>query len=65
MKFLEIFALLHPDPASESGSGSTDMIESGSNPDPQHCFYQRPLCLKIESKLVWFRHINWKKCPFF
>ncbi len=27
-----IFAL--PDPDSESGSGSTDLIESGSNPDP-------------------------------
>jgi hypothetical protein len=33
-----IFALLDPDPAdSESGSGSTDPIESGSNPDPQPC----------------------------
>jgi hypothetical protein len=28
-----IFALLDPD--SESGSGSTDPIESGFNPDPQ------------------------------
>jgi hypothetical protein len=27
-----IFALLDPDP--DSGSGSTDLIESGSNPDP-------------------------------
>jgi hypothetical protein len=30
-----IFALLDPDPDSESGTGSTDPIESGSNPDPQ------------------------------
>jgi hypothetical protein len=29
-----IFALLDPDPDSESGS--TDLIESGSNPDPKH-----------------------------
>jgi hypothetical protein len=43
MKFLNIFkflwvffALLDPDPNSESGSrvGSTDLIKSGSNPDP-------------------------------
>jgi hypothetical protein len=35
---LVIFALLYPDPDSESGS--TDLIESGSNPDPnpKHCF---------------------------
>jgi hypothetical protein len=36
-----IFALLDPDrdPDSESGNGSTDLIESGSNqdPDPKHC----------------------------
>jgi hypothetical protein len=31
---LVIFALLHPDPDSEYGSGSTDLIESGSNTDP-------------------------------
>jgi hypothetical protein len=42
MKFLNfcqfkwvIFDLLDPD--SESGYGSTDLIESGSNPDPKHC----------------------------
>jgi hypothetical protein len=29
-----IFALLDPDPGSKSGLGSTDLIESGSNPDP-------------------------------
>jgi hypothetical protein len=41
MKFLNlflllwvIFPLLDPDPDSEYGSGSTDLIESGSNPDP-------------------------------
>jgi hypothetical protein len=41
MKFLDfflllwvLFALLDPDPDSESGS--TDLIESGSNPDPKH-----------------------------
>jgi hypothetical protein len=43
MKFLNIFLLLwvifafldpDPDPDSEYGSGSTDLIESGSNPDP-------------------------------
>ncbi len=28
------FALLDLDPESEYGSGSTDLIESGSNPDP-------------------------------
>jgi hypothetical protein len=28
-----IFALLDPDPDSECGSGSTDLIESRSNPD--------------------------------
>jgi hypothetical protein len=28
------FALLDPDPDSEYGAGSTDLIESGSNPDP-------------------------------
>ncbi len=39
-----IFALLAPDPDSESGSESTDLMESGSNPDPdmdpnpQPCF---------------------------
>jgi hypothetical protein len=34
-----IFALLDPYPDSESGSGSNDLIESGSNPepDPQPC----------------------------
>jgi hypothetical protein len=32
-----IFALLDPDPDSEYGSGSTDPIEYGSNPDPQPC----------------------------
>jgi hypothetical protein len=32
-----IFALLDPNPDSEPGSGSTDPIESGSNPDPQPC----------------------------
>ncbi len=47
MKFLKffqllwvIFALLDPDPDSEYGSGSTDLIESGSSPDPdpKPCF---------------------------
>jgi hypothetical protein len=37
-----IFALLYPDPDSEygPGSGSTDLIESGSktDPDPQPCY---------------------------
>jgi hypothetical protein len=43
MKFLPfflllwvIFALLDLDPDSESVYGSTDLIESGSNPDPKH-----------------------------
>jgi hypothetical protein len=31
-----IFALLGPDPDSEYGSGSTYLIESGSNTDPEH-----------------------------
>jgi hypothetical protein len=40
MKFLNfflllwVFALLDLDPDSEYGSGSTDLIESGSNTDP-------------------------------
>ena len=33
-----IFGLLDPDPDSESGSGSTDPIESGFNPDLQPWF---------------------------
>jgi hypothetical protein len=38
-----IFALLDPD--SEYGSGSTDLIESGSNPDPdQISGFRRILC---------------------
>ncbi len=43
MKFLSfflllwvIFALLNPDQDSESGSGSTALIETGSDPDPKH-----------------------------
>jgi hypothetical protein len=31
-----IFALLDPDPDSKSGYGSTDLIESGFHPDPEH-----------------------------
>jgi len=31
-----IFALLDPDSQSGSGYGSTDLIESVSNPDPKH-----------------------------
>jgi hypothetical protein len=45
MKFLNfflflwfIFGLLVPDPESEFGSGSIGLIESGSIPDPEHCF---------------------------
>jgi hypothetical protein len=45
MKFLNFFlflwvtfGLLDQDPDSESRSGSTDLIESGSNPDLKHCF---------------------------
>ncbi len=39
-----IFALLDPDPDSEYGSGSTDPIEYGSNPDPdpQPCYKSLP-----------------------
>jgi hypothetical protein len=36
-----IFALLDPDPDSASGYGSTDLIESGSNPDPDPKGYQK------------------------
>jgi hypothetical protein len=32
-----IFALLDPD--SESGSGSSDLIESGSSPNPKRCCF--------------------------
>ncbi len=37
------FALLNPGPDFEYGSGSIDLIESGSNtdPDPKLCFYVR------------------------
>ncbi len=52
MKFLNyflllwvIFALLDPDPDSEYGSGSTDSIESGFNPDPQPWFMSINSCL--------------------
>jgi hypothetical protein len=31
-----IYALLDPDPDYESGYGSTDLIEPGSNPDLKH-----------------------------
>ncbi len=36
-----IFALLDPNPDSEYGSGSSDLIESGSilDPDPKPCFF--------------------------
>jgi hypothetical protein len=44
MKFINIFLwvifdLLDPDPDCESGPGSSDTIEKGSNPDldPKHC----------------------------
>jgi hypothetical protein len=42
MKFLTFFLLLQVifallDPDSESGSGSTDLIEFGSNSDLKHC----------------------------
>ncbi len=44
MKFLNfflllwfIFVLLDPDLDSETGSGCSDLIESGPNPDPRHC----------------------------
>jgi hypothetical protein len=36
-----IFALLDPDPYSKSVSGSTDLTEFGSNPDPKHCEKQK------------------------
>jgi hypothetical protein len=46
MKFLYIslflwviFALLDPDLDFESGSGSTDLMESGYKLDPKHCLY--------------------------
>jgi hypothetical protein len=35
-----IFAFLDPDPDSESEYGSTDLIESGSEPDPKHWFIE-------------------------
>ncbi len=44
MKFLHfflflqiIFALLDLDPEFETGAGSTDLVEFGSDPDPKHC----------------------------
>jgi hypothetical protein len=42
------FALLDPDPDSESGS--TDLIESGSNSDPdlkQHNKFEKKKCLSL------------------
>jgi hypothetical protein len=40
-----IFALLDPDQDCESGYGSRDPIESGSNPDPdpQHWLYMKEI----------------------
>ncbi len=35
VKWANIVALLDPDPDSEYGSGTTYLIESGSNPDPR------------------------------
>ncbi len=36
--FVGHFSLLDQDPDCESGYQSRDPIESGSNPDPEHCF---------------------------
>jgi hypothetical protein len=47
-----IFALLDPDPDSEYEFGSRDLIESGSNPDPQPCFLQYTLrdAMRVEEE---------------
>jgi hypothetical protein len=57
--FGAIFAPLDPDPGSgyESGYGSTDLIESGANPDPdtKHCnqdSLKRNLYLKSAADLA-------------
>ncbi len=64
MKFLNFFlflwvisALLDPDPDSESGFGSTDLIESGSNPDPnpKHCSSPMPALLQYV-RIISFLH---------
>ncbi len=43
-----IFALLDTDPDSEYGSGSTDPIESGSNPDPIRIRIRNPAINSIQ-----------------
>jgi hypothetical protein len=47
-----ILALLEPDPDSESGPGSTDPTESGSNPDP----------IRNPASAVYKIHILWPTC---
>jgi hypothetical protein len=71
MKFLNfflflwiIFALLDSDPDCESGSGSRDPTESGSNPDPQHWSYgyDPEHCFKVNCPLLLIQFesgFNW------
>jgi hypothetical protein len=49
-----IFALLDPD--SKYGSGSTDLIESGSNPDPN------PKITGADIGACWGRRTRWRAC---
>ncbi len=46
-----IFSLLDPDLDSESGYGSTDLIESGSNPDPKTLLATCPRCLTFSMEV--------------
>jgi hypothetical protein len=54
----DIFALMVLDPDSESGFGSTDPIESGSNPDPDTVPDSQPWYWKVKSGSGY----AWKQC---
>jgi hypothetical protein len=76
MKFINFFlfvrvsfALLISDPNRESGSGSRDPIESGSNPDPQHWlkgwFLSRIQIFSIKKKKIQKFALNVQDLDFF
>jgi hypothetical protein len=47
-----IFALLDPNPDPEPGYGYTDLLESGSDPDPKRCSTVAERCLILIVKLI-------------
>jgi hypothetical protein len=53
MKFFLFFVSSFCHPGSRSGYGSTDLIESGSDPDPKHCPYYLGLELNKERTVTW------------